>query len=70
LLSDSHDFEGGGTYFDDGLIMKGEQGDLIVHSSKMKHSGLPIIKGTRYLLVGFVNIQLSIDNLIVKPNYL
>jgi hypothetical protein len=68
LLSDPHDFEGGGTYFDDGLIMKGEQGDLIVHSSKMKHSGLPITRGTRYLLVGFVNIQIAVDKLIVKPN--
>ena len=60
LLSDSQDFEGGGTYFDDGLIMKGEQGDLIIHSSKINHSGLPITKGTRYLLVGFVNIHISI----------
>jgi len=60
LLSNPHDFEGGGTYFDDGLIMKGEQGDLIIHTSKMKHSGLPITKGTRYLLVGFVNIQIDI----------
>jgi len=58
LLSDSRDFEGGGTYFDDGLIMKSEQGDLIIHSSKIKHSGLPITKGTRYLLVGFLNIHI------------
>jgi hypothetical protein len=58
LLSDTTDFEGGGTYFDDGLIMTPEQGDLIIHSSKIKHSGLPITKGTRYLLVGFINIDL------------
>jgi len=61
LLSNCSDFEGGGTYFDDGLIMKGEQGDLIIHSSKINHSGLPITKGTRYLLVGFVNIHINID---------
>jgi len=60
LLSNCDDFEGGGTYFDDGLIMKGEQGDLIIHSSRINHSGLPITKGTRYLLVGFVNIHMSI----------
>jgi hypothetical protein len=60
LLSDVGDFEGGGTYFDDGLIMKGEQGDLIIHSSKIKHSGLPITNGTRYLLVGFLNINLIV----------
>ena len=58
LLSDVSDFEGGGTYFDDGLIMKGEQGDLILHSSKIKHAGLPITKGTRYLFVGFANMNL------------
>jgi hypothetical protein len=61
LLSDVSEFEGGGTYFDDGLIMKGEQGDLILHSSKMKHSGLPITKGTRYLFVGFANMNLGMN---------
>jgi len=61
LLSDASDFEGGGTYFDDGLIMKGEQGDLILHSSKMKHSGLPITKGTRYLFVGFANMNIDMN---------
>jgi hypothetical protein len=60
LLSNTNDFEGGGTYFDDGLIMKGEQGDLIVHGGRIKHSGLPITKGTRYLLVGFLNINLIV----------
>jgi hypothetical protein len=64
LLSHTSDFEGGGTYFDDGLIMKGEQGDLILHSSKMKHSGLPITKGTRYLFVGFVNMNFNIDSIV------
>jgi hypothetical protein len=58
LLSSPDEFEGGGTYFDDGLIMKSEQGDLTIHSSKIKHAGLPITKGTRYLLVGFVNLEL------------
>jgi hypothetical protein len=64
LLSEIADYEGGGTYFDDGLIMKGEQGDLIIHSSRMKHAGLPITKGTRYLLVGFVNLNFN-NNLII-----
>lgn len=56
LLSNTTDFEGGGTYFDDGLIMNPEQGDLIIHCSKINHSGLPITKGKRYLLVGFINL--------------
>lgn len=58
LLSDTNDFEGGGTYFDDGLTSHLEQGDILIHSSRIKHAGLPIVKGTRYLLVGFININL------------
>ena len=58
LLSDTKDFEGGGTYFDDGIISYPEQGDILIHSSKINHAGLAIVKGTRYLLVGFVNIEL------------
>ena len=70
LLSEPTDFEGGGTYFDDGLIMNGEQGDLIIHSSKVNHSGLPITKGTRYLFVGFLNINITTDSLVIQPNNL
>jgi hypothetical protein len=58
LLSDPSDFEGGGTYFDDGLISRLEQGDILIHSSRIKHSGLPITSGCRYLLVGFLNITI------------
>jgi hypothetical protein len=58
LLNESSEFEGGGTYFDDGLTSRLEQGDILIHSSKIKHSGLPITSGCRYLLVGFVNISL------------
>lgn len=61
LLSDKNDFEGGGTYFDDGLTSHLEQGDILIHSSRIKHSGLPIVKGIRYLLVGFLNINIHID---------
>jgi hypothetical protein len=61
LLSEQNDFEGGGTCFDDGLVIKSEQGDLIIHNGKIKHSGLPITKGTRYLLVGFVYIIFTND---------
>jgi hypothetical protein len=57
LLNESSEFEGGGTYFEDGLTSRLEQGDILIHSSRIKHSGLPITKGCRYLLVGFVNIM-------------
>jgi hypothetical protein len=62
LLSDKNDFEGGGTYFDDGLTAHLEQGDILIHSSRIKHAGLPVTKGTRYLLVGFLNINIPIEN--------
>jgi hypothetical protein len=62
LLSDKTEFEGGGTYFDDGLTAYLEQGDILIHSSRIKHAGLPITKGTRYLLVGFLNIDIPLPN--------
>ena len=61
LLSDTSDLDGGGTYFDDGLTAHLEQGDILIHSSRVKHSGLPIVKGTRYLLVGFLDIVIQDD---------
>jgi hypothetical protein len=54
LLNDN--FEGGGTWFEDGVNVKLEIGDLLVHSGKISHSGKPITKGSRYVLVGFFNI--------------
>jgi hypothetical protein len=64
LLSNTTDFEGGGTYFDDGLTSYSEQGDILIHSSRIKHAGLPITKGTRYLLVGFLNIDIKVENIL------
>ena len=63
LLSDTKDFEGGGTYFNDGLTSFLEQGDLLVHSGKVEHSGLTITKGTRYIMVSFVNIEVKLNNI-------
>ena len=62
LLSDPKDFEGGGTYFNDGLTVFLEQGDVLVHSGKVKHSGLPVTKGTRYIMVAFVVIDIRLNN--------
>lgn len=58
LLNNSNDFEGGGTQFDDDIIIKLNQGDMLIHSGNVKHSGLPITKGKRYLLVLFLKIFL------------
>ena len=63
LLSDTKDFEGGGTYFNDGLTSFLEQGDLLVHSGKVEHSGLTVTKGTRYIMVAFINIEVKLNNI-------
>lgn len=55
-LNNLTDYEGGGTYFDDGLIMNIDKGDMLVHCGKIMHSGLTITRGIRYILVGFINI--------------
>lgn len=59
MLSDSSEYNGGGTHFkDDDKIYFLERGDLIIHSSRLEHSGMKITKGTRYILVGFIDIIL------------
>jgi hypothetical protein len=61
LLSDPNNFEGGGTSFKDGINVFLNQGDVLVHSGKISHSGNKIIKGKRYLLVVFINILVNVD---------
>ena len=61
LLSHPTDFEGGGTYFEDGITAHLEQGDVLIHSSKTKHAGQQITKGTRYILVGFLDIKVLVN---------
>ena len=56
LLSDpTVDFVGGGTCFEDNLILQLKRGDLLLHCSNDKHSRLPITSGKRYLLVFFID---------------
>jgi len=59
MLSSSKDYEGGGTQFNDGIKVFLEQGDLLVHSGYVKHSGLEVTKGKRYILVAFTNISMN-----------
>ena len=56
LLNNENDFEGGGTYFSDNLQVASNQGDLVIHCGKIKHAGGKITKGTRYLLVCFIDV--------------
>ena len=62
----NEDFEGGGTRFwqrqgkDDEvpfITMKPRVGDMIFHSASLRHEGLPITKGTRLILVGFLSVD-------------
>jgi len=56
LLNDGSDFEGGGTYFLDELVVKLEQGDMLIHSGNVKHAGLSISNGRRYLFTAFIKL--------------
>jgi hypothetical protein len=59
MLSSSKDYEGGGTQFNDGIKVFLDQGDLLVHSGYVKHCGLEVTKGKRYILVAFTNIKIN-----------
>uniref|UniRef100_A0A6C0B6C2 Fe2OG dioxygenase domain-containing protein n=1 Tax=viral metagenome TaxID=1070528 RepID=A0A6C0B6C2_9ZZZZ len=56
-LNSQFEYEGGGTYFDDGLTFQNDIGDVLIHCGKIEHIGLPVKKGARYILVGFINIK-------------
>ncbi|KAJ1448181.1 hypothetical protein M885DRAFT_540136 [Pelagophyceae sp. CCMP2097] len=62
-LNDSGDYAGGGTFFEDGLseddapafVLKLEdQGDVVMHPSRLRHAGAATTRGLRYVLVGFL----------------
>jgi len=56
-LSDPSEYEGGGTLFPDGIHYTLEQGDMLVHCGQVKHTGMKITKGNRYILVAFIDIM-------------
>jgi hypothetical protein len=57
-LSSINDYEGGGTLFEDGCVVKIDKGDAMWHCGKVNHGGVPIINGTRYILVGFLELTI------------
>ncbi len=59
LLSDPlTDFDGGGTMFKNtDWTVRAMQGDAVVHGGDVFHSGCPIARGERYLLVGFIQVR-------------
>ena len=62
LLNDAAAFDGGGTWFDHTQRTHHiGQGDVLVHSGKLRHAGMPITRGKRFILVGFVDAGLGPD---------
>lgn len=60
LLNPSKEFRGGGTKFGGvNLTVRNEQGGMLLHCGKVKHSGVKITgRGSvRFILVGFLNVQ-------------
>ncbi|KAJ1618636.1 hypothetical protein T492DRAFT_849184 [Pavlovales sp. CCMP2436] len=60
LLSDPGAFDGGGTRIhalDGQTVHPRAQGDLVAHSGKLLHTGMPVTRGTREILVGFVGVN-------------
>jgi hypothetical protein len=57
LLNEPADFDGGGTHFEaSGRTVRPPRGGAVGHSGQVRHSGVPITRGERYLLVGFVGV--------------
>lgn len=54
LLSDTADFEGGGTSFEQFGRVQPTQGSVLLHRGSLLHQGNPVTEGVRYVLVGFV----------------
>ena len=58
LLSHPDDFEGGGTFYQSSnTTVRPEQGGLSLHCGKVRHAGVAITKGTRYILIGFMKVK-------------
>lgn len=58
LLNSPSEFEGGGVKYElDGLIHYSNKGDMITHCRNLRHSGLEITKGKRYVLIFFLNVK-------------
>lgn len=54
----NEDYHGGGTkfLFSEEEIINVPRGSMVSHESKIYHSGYALTSGTRYILIGFVNV--------------
>ena len=58
----NHDFEGGGTRFHNRwtgeyVDVYPPKGSVLLSNAVIRHEGLPTTRGTRYILVGFLNVD-------------
>lgn len=61
MLNERNEYEGGGFFFeDDEKTEYLDRGDIIIYSSKLRHSGEEIIKGKRYIMVGFIDLHFEL----------
>jgi len=65
LLNEDSDFEGGGTILEmfDRQAAPLSNGMAVTHASKLRHGGATITKGTRYILVGFMQFESALTPL-------
>ena len=60
LLSDPGAFDGGGTRFEGrfgGSAVRVGRGEVLVHAGALRHEGVAITRGRRYLCVGFLKYR-------------
>jgi len=57
-LSDPCDFTGGGTFYEShDMTIVPNKGDILFHCGKLRHGGKKITSGSRYILIGFFNVD-------------
>ncbi|KAI9323365.1 hypothetical protein BX666DRAFT_1886116 [Dichotomocladium elegans] len=56
LLNSPAEFEGGGTWFaSTNTVVTIGQGDCVFHDARIMHKGVDIVRGERFILVGFID---------------
>lgn len=60
-LNDKSEYENGGTKFiDDNEVISLDKGEMLIHCGKELHTGVQITKGTRYVMVIFMDFVFSV----------
>jgi len=68
MLSDISRFVGGGIQFDDHIVTKLKQGDMLLYNGNCKHFELPITHGVKYSIIIFTKVY-TYSNDITKGLY-